>query len=133
MEWVLKLLDKSTLEILEYDLNVFYRDLGTISEETGEDEFAEVYTVQPSIYYVVKDTAVSNRIYMKAFDMTLAETRAIAPDFPMDEWGSDFFIGLDYFVSTCKTLPQSIKDKLITLPNLTVIDLDPDSHEELSW
>ena len=131
MEEVLKLLDKSTLEILEYDLNVFYEDLGL--DENRVNHWAETYTIQPSIYYVVKDTWVSNRIYLNAFKLDLAETRAIAPDFPMDEYDDDFFITLDLFISRCRSLPKSVKDRLITLPNLSVIDLDPDNHAELSW
>jgi len=126
------LLDKSTLEILEYDLNVFYRDLGTLSEITGDYDYAEVYTIQPSIYYVVKGTNASSRIYLTSWDLTLEETRMIAPDFPEDDYGDDFFIGLEYFLDQCKTLPKTVKDMLDTLPKLETIELDPDGPE-LSW
>jgi hypothetical protein len=119
------MLDKTTLDVLEYDLNVFYRDLG--------DTHADVYTIQPSIYYVVKDTYASSRLYLTSWDLTLEETRAIAPDFPMDEWGDDFFIGLEYFIDTCRTLPKTVKDMLDTLPNLETFELDPDNHQEISW
>ena len=125
------MLDKSTLDILEYDLNVFYRDLG--HDKDGINQWADVYTIQPSIYYVVKDTWGSNRIYLTSWDLTLEETRMIAPDFPEEDYGDDFFIALDYFISLCKTLPKTVKDMLDTLPNLATIELDPDSNQELSW
>jgi hypothetical protein len=113
---------KDNLEVLEYDLNVFYEDLG--------DELAEVYTIQPSAYYVVKDSNASSRTYLKSFKLTLEETRAIAPDFPMDEYGDDFFIGLEYFIETCKTLPASVKAKLDKLPDIGTLDLN---HDEVIW
>jgi hypothetical protein len=122
-------LDKNTLSILEYDLNVFYAE--NWSEEKGTT-WEDVYTIQPSIYYVVKDTWASSRVYMKSFKLTLAETRAIAPDFPEEEWGSDFFIGLEHFTNTCKALPDSVRDKLALLPNLDMLDIDPDASE-LEW
>lgn len=118
------MLDKDNLDTLEYDLNVFYRDLG--------EELADVYTIQPSIYYVVKESYASSRIYMESFELTLAETRAIAPDFPINEFGDDFFIGLEYFIDTCKTLPDTVRAQLDALPNLDDIDLDPNGPE-LKW
>ena len=128
MERTLKLLDKTTLEILEYDLNVFYAE--DWSEEKGTT-WDECYTIQPSAYYVTKDTWISNRVYLQSFRLTLEETRAIAPDFPMDEWGSDFFLTLDYFISTCKALPNSVKSALDKLPDINTIDLN--SNEEVQW
>jgi hypothetical protein len=130
MERTLKLLDKTTLEILEYDLNVFYAEDWSEKKGTTWDE---CYTIQPSAYYVVRDSNVSNRIYFESFKLTLAETRAIAPDFPEDEWGSDFFMTLDYFIDTCKVLPDSVKSTLDKLPDLNTFDLDPDSMEEVKW
>jgi hypothetical protein len=127
------MIDKTTLEILEYDLNVFYEDLGTYSPEDGEPMYADIYTIQPSAYYVVKDSNVSNRIYFESFKLTLEETRAIAPDFPEDEYGDDFFISLEYFIDTCKALPDSVKSALDKLPDLNTFDLDPDSMEEVKW
>jgi hypothetical protein len=129
MERTLKLLDKSTLEILEYDLNVFYAE--DWSEEKGTT-WDDVYTIQPSVYYVVKGTNASSRIYLTSWDLTLEETRMIAPDFPEDDYGDDFFIGLEYFLDQCKTLPKTVKDMLDTLPKLETIELDPDGPE-LSW
>jgi hypothetical protein len=133
MERMQTLLDKATLDTLEYDLNVFYEDTGEYSLEDGEPIYPDVLTVQPSIYYVVKDTWESSRIYMESFKLTLEETRAIAPDFPMDEWGDDFFIGLEHFIETCKALPDSLKAKLDELPDLNTIELDPDSNDEVKW
>jgi hypothetical protein len=127
-----KLLDKTTLDTLEYDLNVFYEDLGEYSPEDGEPIYPDVLTIQPSIYYVVKDTWESSRIYMESFKLTLEETRAIAPDFPMDEWGDDFFIGLEHFVHMCKAMPDSLDITLSKLPPLTEVELDPDANE-LKW
>jgi hypothetical protein len=127
-----QLLDKTTLDTLEYDLNVFYEDLGEYSPEDGEPIYPDVLTIQPSIYYVVKDTWESSRIYMESFKLTLEETRAIAPDFPMDEWGDDFFIGLEYFIDTCRALPESVKATLAKLPDLNTIELDADA-DELKW
>mgnify|MGYP000541207792 FL=1 len=120
-------IDKTDLGVLEYDLNVFYAE--DWSEEKGST-WDDVYTIQPSIYYVVKDTWESRRIYMESFKLSLEETRAIAPDFPEDEWGSDFFIECDYFRNTCKALPDSVASMLNKLPELNSVDTDA---SELKW
>ena len=121
---------KENLEILEYDLNVFYAE--NYSEEKGTT-WDEIYTIQPSVYFVTKDTWVANRMYMEAFTLTLEETRAIAPDFPISEWGDDFFITLEYFISTCKTLPESLKAKLDKLPPIESHVLHVSFVPEIQW
>lgn len=126
---------REQINTIEYDLNVFYQDLGT-NEKTRENEWADVYTIQPSVYVIFNDTWDSTRMYMESFELDLAETRAIAPDFPMQEWGDDFFITLEYFLSTCKTLPDSVKAKLDALPPIdSYLDsegIDP-SGPEIKW
>jgi hypothetical protein len=126
------LLAKEDLHILEYDLNVFYADLGT-EDDDGNNQWEDVYTIQPCIYFIVKDTWMSYRMYMEAFKLDLAETRAIAPDFPMEEWGDDFFISLEYFVNTCKTLPESLSSKLDRLPPIESHVLQTSLGPEIQW
>jgi hypothetical protein len=53
---------------------------------------------------------------MESFKLSLLETRAIAPDFPEDEWGSDFFLSLNTFYDMCEALPGRVKQILSTLP-----------------
>ena len=124
------MLVKEDLEILEYDLNVFYAEDWSEEKGTTWDEF---YTIQPSVYFVTKDTWISNRMYMEAFTLTLEETRAIAPDFPEDEWGSDFFITLEHFISTCRTLPESVKAKFDRLPPIESHVLETEFGPEIKW
>lgn len=115
--------------IREYDLNVFYKDLG-INERTGENEWADVYTIQPSAYFVEQDTFFSDRTYLEAFDLTLAETRMLAPDFPIEEWGDDFFITLESFVSIAKAIPDRVSAILSTLPPIEEV---PRDVPEYAW
>lgn len=111
----------------EYDLNLFYEDLG-YNEYTDKNEWADVLTIQPSIY-VVEDGA-SQRYYLEAFKLTLGETRAIAPDFPENEYGDDFFITLNFFWDTAKEVPQRVKDILCQLPD---IESAPLQRTEIQW
>jgi hypothetical protein len=112
----------------EYDLNVFYRDLGT-NEETGENEWADVFTIQPSVYRVDGEW-VSTRSYLESFTLTLAETRMLAPDFPEKEWGDDFFITLDSFRNIAKTIPDRVKALLDSLPH---VDSVPEDIDDYRW
>ena len=69
---------------------------------------------------------------MEAFKLSLEETRAIAPDFPMEGWGDDFFISLEYFLDTCKALPDSVKAKLDALPPVESHVIDTEAPE-IKW
>lgn len=71
-------------------------------------------------------------MYMEAFKLTLEETRAIAPDFPEEQYGSDFFISLDAFMDQTRALPLSLANKLSKLPMLDSLVLDPDAPE-INW
>jgi hypothetical protein len=108
---------------MEYDLNVFYEDLG--------EELSDVYTIQPSVYVYTKDDRAL-RMYLEAFKLDLIETRAIAPDFPEEEWGSDFFLSLDTFYDICQALPKTVQDKLSKLPSLDAIDFNSEAPE-VNW
>ena len=102
------MLNKEDIADYEYDLNIFYEDLG--------DDIADVYTIQPSIYVnTVDDRAL--RFYLEAFKLDLAETRVLAPDFPDDEYGDDFFIALEAFMKQAKTVPDRVMDLLNRLPD----------------
>lgn len=118
------------IEFQEYDLNVFY------AEEYDDEQgyyWSEQLTIQPSKYVAYSDGRVDRR-YLESFKLSLEETRAIAPDFPMDEWGSDFFIGLEAFKETCKTLPGRVNQILDTLPDLDQVKLnEEDSYTEVKW
>jgi hypothetical protein len=122
-------IDKSNIDFMEYDLNVFYEDLGLDAEDVNQ--WADVYTIQPSVYINTIDNRAL-RLYMEAFKLTLAETRAIAPDFPIDFWGDDFFIALDSFQNMCKAMPESLQARLSQLPDLKTLDIDPDASE-INW
>lgn len=110
--------------ILEYDLNVFYEDLGL--DEDGINQWADVYTIQPSAYRDVDGR--SERQYMESFKLTLEETRSIAPDFPESYWGNDFFISLNTFYDMCKTLPKSVKLVLDSLPPIEKVEFGGPEH-----
>jgi hypothetical protein len=125
---------KEQAEVVEYDLNVFYQDLGR--DHNGVNQWSNVYTIQPSVYVGVDDgTSLGRtfRLYLNAFTLTLEETRAIAPDFPESEWGDDFFVTLDYFLELCQTLPNTVKAKLDKLPPLDSYTLDTDAYGEREW
>ena len=114
----------------EYDLNVFYaEDYDVESEETTWDQ---CYTIQPSVYQYDEIDQTSTRVYLEAFKISLEETRAIAPDFPEEEWGSDFFITLDTFYDACQALPGRVKQILSTLPPLDEVPVSND-EPELKW
>ena len=101
--------------ILEYDLNVFYPE----EQETMAGYVEDLLYIQPSAYKV--DDFISDRQYLDGFALTLEETRAIAPDFPIEEYGSDFFIAMDVFMSRCKALPDTVAKKLAMLPPIESI------------
>lgn len=116
------------IETAEYDLNIFYEDLG--HDEDGVNQWADVYTIQPSIY--INDVYNrSSRIYLDAFKLTLEETRALEPDFPEDEWGSDFFIAMEAFYELAKVVPTRVHELLSNLPDLEKARLNPDAEINL--
>lgn len=128
MERTHQLLAKDQIRNMEYDLNVFYAEDYSEAKGTTWDD---VYTIQPSVYInTVDDRAL--RMYMEAFKLTLEETRAIAPDFPEEQYGSDFFISLDAFMDQTRALPLSLANKLSKLPMLDSLVLDPDAPE-INW
>lgn len=108
--------------VLEYDLNVFYVDDPDIRPED------DVLWIQPSAYK--QEDGNVTRQYLKAHKLSLLETRAIAPDFPVNDYGSDFFIGLDYFMDKCLSLPQTIAVRLSMLPPLDEIEF---GGPEIFW
>lgn len=118
------------IEFQEYDLNVFY------AEEYDDEQgyyWSEQLTIQPSKYVAYSDGRVDRR-YLESFKLSLAETRAIAPDFPMEEWGSDFFISLEAFKEHCKALPGRVNQILDTLPDIDQVKLnEEDSYTEVKW
>jgi hypothetical protein len=113
----------------EYDLNVFYEDLGL--NDLDEYEVADVFTIQPSVYELHPDGR-STRVYLESFKLSLAETRVIAPDFPIEEFGEDFFITLDAFYKQSKALPGRVKQILDTLPPAYDVQIGFD-EPELKW
>lgn len=113
----------------EYDLNLFYEDLGL--DENDENQWADVYTIQPSVYEVDEIDRVT-RTYLESFKLSLAETRAIAPDFSDEEYGSDFFITLDAFYNECQALPGRVKQILSTLPPVDEVHVES-FEPEMKW
>lgn len=108
------MLTKDEIHYYDYDLNIFYEDLGL--NEDGIEHYSDVYTVQPSIYVqTIDDRAL--RFYLEAFKLTLEETRALAPDFPEEDYGTDFFIALSEFYKLAQVIPDRIKILLNMLPD----------------
>ena len=99
----------------EYDLNLFLPD------EDVQEQY-DVYTVQPSAYVEYEDGRTT-RYYLKSIVLDLAETRMIKPDFPMDFWGSDFFIGLESFQNIAKSIPPRLNEFINDLPEIGTQDM----------
>lgn len=112
----------------EYSLNVFYKD--------DMNPLDETVCIQPSVYMLM-DNGTSTRTYFQAFTLTLAESRAIMPDFPQVDWGTDFFIGLEPFYVLAKAIPQTLADTLAELPDVETIDNGEQTnytkHGEVKW
>jgi hypothetical protein len=117
------------VQVSEYDLNIFYAEQYTEEDGTYWDN---VYTIQPSKYVAYSDGMVDRR-YLESFKLSLEETRAIAPDFPDNEYGSDFFIGLEYFKEQCKALPGRVNQILDTLPDIDLVKIDNDDYTDVRW
>jgi hypothetical protein len=99
----------------EYDLNLFLPD-----EDVQEED--DLYKVQASAYVQYEDGRTT-RYYLKSISLDLAETRMIKPDFPIDFWGSDFFIGLESFQNIAKTIPTILKEYIGGLPKIGTQDM----------
>jgi hypothetical protein len=112
-------LSKYTYESTKaYDLNIFYAE--QYDEETGT-YWDEQLTMQ--VYLYINDHLGSRTYEGDIKRLTLAETRAIAPDFPEDEYGTDFWTGVDAFLEECKACPESILNWLDSL--VDVRDMNP--------
>lgn len=113
----------------EYDLNLFLPDHEV-------EERYDVYTVQPSAYVEYEDGRTI-RYYLESIVLDLAETRIIKPDFPVDFWGSDFFIGLESFQNIAKFIPIRLLEFIRNLPEIGTKDMydrldTPTSHLSLN-
>jgi hypothetical protein len=94
----------------EYDLNLFLPD-----EDVQEED--DLYKVQASAYVEYEDGRTT-RYYLDSISLDLSETRMLKPDFPIDFWGSDFFIGLESFQNIAKTIPTILKEYIGGLPEI---------------
>lgn len=94
----------------EWNLNIF------LSDEELEEQY-DLYTIQPSAYVDYTDGR-SERYYLDSIKLDLAETRMLKPDFPIDFWGSDFFISLDSFLGIAKSIPPRVLEFLDALPEI---------------
>lgn len=100
--------------LAEYDLNIFFRDLG--HDENGINQWAEVYTIQPSIYYET-DTR-NDRVYMDAFDTTPEETSALYA-FLSDPDAEDSWLSVDtFYILGGDNIPPRIRSLLWALPDI---------------
>jgi hypothetical protein len=91
-----------------YDLNIFYKDLG--------DTLSDTLTIDVYLYdYPEGGTSTQHAGVI--LQCTLAETRQIAPDFPEEEYGHDWFTFSDTFAVQCKTMPERVAEMLNDLPN----------------
>jgi len=90
--------------MLDYDLNIFYREDG--------DTVADTLTIEVHLYeYLPSGTKYYPGVL---FECTLAETRQIAPDFPEE----DLFVGLQEFRQKCFVMPERVAGMLRDLPDL---------------
>jgi len=90
--------------MLDYDLNIFYREDGAT--------VADTLTIEVHLYqYLPSGTKYYPGVL---FECTLAETRQIAPDFSEE----DFFIGLQEFRQKCFVMPERVARMLRDLPDL---------------
>jgi hypothetical protein len=99
----------------EYDLNLFLPD-----EDVQEED--DLYKVQASAYVEYEDGRTT-RYYLDSISLDLAETRVIRPDFPVDFWGSDFFISLESFKNIAKSIPPRLNSFINELPEIGSLDL----------
>ncbi len=94
----------------EYDLNLFLPD-----EDVQEED--DLYKVQASAYVEYEDGRTT-RYYLDSISLDLSETRMLKPDFPIDFWGSDFFISAESFQNIAKTIPTILKEYIGGLPEI---------------
>jgi len=93
-----------------YDLNIFY------AEDWNEDQgtiYDDCLSIQ--VYLYIADGDGSRTYEGELIKLSLAETRAIAPDFPIEEYGTDFWTGVDAFLEEAKACPESITKWLKSL------------------
>jgi hypothetical protein len=97
--------------VKEWDLNIFYKDLG--HDEDGVNQWENVFTINPCMY--IRDGERCEHVYAdESFQATFAETRYIASERPMDEWGDDWFETMENFLEIA---PVRIKNILLSLPH----------------
>jgi hypothetical protein len=110
-----------------YDLNIFYEDLG--------DTVADTLTIEVNLYdYPLGGT--SQHFVGVLFDCTVAETRQIAPDFPVEEYGHDWFIFSSTFADQCKAMPDRLAEMLKDLPDpneVTTLEFWWDNWNTRKW
>lgn len=98
-----------------WDLNIFLEDLG--HDENGINQWADVYTINPVIYYQDHDT---NRSWNDWTDtvhkLTFAESRYLQSVRPENEWGSDWTEALETFLEVA---PPRVAKLLESLPTLS--------------
>lgn len=93
-----------------YDLNMFYAEDW---DEVNGTTYDQCLTIQ--VYLYIADDAGSRTYEGDVRKLTLAETRALAPDFPADEYGYDWWTGVDAFFEEAKACPESISNWLNSL------------------
>lgn len=100
--------------LVEYDLNIFFKDLGRNAE--GINEWEETYTIQPSVHYNLNGK--TGYIYLDAFSTTEDETRSMWA-FLSDPDAEDFWISLENFYDLAgDNIPPRIKSLLFSLPDI---------------
>jgi len=108
-----------------FDLNVWYPEEYT--EETGTT-WSDCLSIQGYVY--IEDDLGSRKIEGDVINLTLEETRCIAPDFPEAEYGSDWWIGLGEFLKQAKVIPQRLSEWFESFGDINKIDAD---MEPVAW
>lgn len=108
-----------------YDLNIWYPE--EWNEKTLETYLDECLSIQ--LYLWVEDERGSRKFEGDILRLTLEETRAIAPDFPEAEYGSDWWTDVDTFLLQAKALPKRVTDWFATIVPVQEIDIE----SEPSW
>lgn len=97
-----------------WDLNIFLEDLG--HDENGINQWADVLTINPVIYYVDTEDRRSWNVWTEIIHKaTFAETRYILAQRPDAEWGSDWTESLESFLDIA---PPRLAELLEQLPKL---------------
>jgi len=101
-----------------YDLNVFYRE--EFDKENEVYLWSDNLFIHPYLY--VADSEGSRRFEGELFELTEEESLIISPEYPTNEFGTDWWVDMEVFFTEHPDMPQRVKDFLRSLPDPESID-----------